>query len=340
MFTRDTARNVRKFVDERPELEPAIRTVLAAEEPFTFDNVDLDSGTYGEIVTSSVATKTDSGACWVTDRDAVRRGLTGDLESASETDREFSLPAVDQRLTAALGGALLLVVALRLISWPSVLRDGVIVLSGNDPYFYRYWVEQLLVNPETSLGTLPSGVTKGEPLLVVTLWTVALLVDGSTGDGGWVLAWYPVVLAAITALLLDLMAVEESGDRRVALAAVYLFAVVPGHPMRTSLGFTDHHAYDYFWLALTVLSLVVIARTALRSRETVTRHCWIRCRCVRSDARMGRQPAPPPRTSRPRYRGIRSRNGSARGVPSQTCRPGNRRCRRLCRHCLGRPHSP
>jgi len=263
---------VADLVDERPELEAAVEAVLAAEEPFAFDDLPINSGAFGEIVAAGLVEERGDGY-YVTDRAAVRNGVAGEdtlEETAPATDIDLTLPAVNRRAVGALAGALLVVVLLRTVfSAGNVFRDGAVVLSGNDPYYYRYWVEQLLANPDVTLDSLPGGVTKGEPLYVATMWLVATTLGGSTTTAGQVLAIYPVVSAVVSGLLVYALAVAVTGDRRVALAAVLMLGVLPAHAFRTSLGFADHHAFDYPWLGVTALSLVALVRGEVRSRRTV-----------------------------------------------------------------------
>ena len=266
-----TAREVADLIAERPALESAIEAVLRADEPFTFDDLAVDSGAFGELVAAGVVAERDDGY-YVTDRAAVERGLAGELDERTDSEAGFnlSLPAVDRRVVGALAGALLLVVALRTaFSVGTVFRDGAVVLSGNDPYYYRYWVEQLLANPDVTLSSLPDTVTKGEPLYVATMWLVATAFGGGGTTTGQVLAVYPVVSALVSGLLVYLLTIEVTDDRRVALAAVLMLGVLPAHAFRTSLGFADHHAFDYPWLGVTALSLVALVRGEVRSLRTV-----------------------------------------------------------------------
>jgi len=166
--------------------------------------------------------------------------------------------------TPWLAVALGFVAAVRLLPSPEVFRGGDVVLSSNDPYMYRYLVERVTASASglLDIGTLlgfPDGVATGEPLLVATLSVVAELLGGGSWATGVVLAVYPVASALVTALAVYLLATSLSDDARVGLAAVGFFAVVPGHAFRTGIGFADHHAFDYPWLALTALAFVVLA---------------------------------------------------------------------------------
>jgi dolichyl-diphosphooligosaccharide--protein glycosyltransferase len=162
--------------------------------------------------------------------------------------------------------ALALVVVVRLPTVSSVFRDGWIVLVSNDPYFYRYLVDQSLV--AGPVPSLPERAITGEPLLVATLAAATALLGGSTWASGFVLALYPVVAAVVTGALVYGIAVRVSGDVRVGLASVGLLAVTPAHAYRTALGVADHHAFDYVWLALTVLAVVDLLARREHDRRT------------------------------------------------------------------------
>ena len=266
---------VRDLLEERPDLEPAVERALAADDPFTFEDVDVDSGRFGELVDAGIVAKTEDGYV-VADRAAVARGLgggvtgtDGDRSSTRSLDLSLATATPGANVLGGLAAAVAFVVVLRLVPLPNVFQDGAVVLSGNDPYHYRYWVEQLVLEQAGPLSTLPDGVTTEEPLFVVTLWFVAELFGGTKAAVGSVMPWYPVVSAAVTSGLLYLLAVETTGDRRVGIAAVVMLAVVPGHAVQTSLGFADHHAFDGLWLVLTALALVVLLRAEGRSRRAL-----------------------------------------------------------------------
>ena len=87
-----TAGDVRELLDERPDLEPAVEAVLEPDPPFSFDDLDLDSGAFGELVSWGVVEKTGEGYR-VPDREAVRRGLAGDVPTESSRPG-LELPAL------------------------------------------------------------------------------------------------------------------------------------------------------------------------------------------------------------------------------------------------------
>jgi dolichyl-diphosphooligosaccharide--protein glycosyltransferase len=256
---------VAELLADRPDFEDAleaVHTVDGEHDTWTFDDVPIDSGTFGQLVSEGVVEK-DDGEYRLANPDAVRAALDGEPEPASPTDdgtsdRDFSptLPSVDGRGVGLLAAALAFFAAVRLYPLGGVFRDGAVVLSGNDPYYYRYWVEQTLADGTVGavpLGAVPESIAGGEPFLVAALtWLSNLL------GSGLALALYPVLAGLLVALMVYLLAVRVSDDRRVALASVALLAVTPGFAFRTSLGYADHHAFDYLWLALTALALVVL----------------------------------------------------------------------------------
>ena len=265
-------RGPEQLLAERPELASALESVLVVDDEhdgWTFEDVDIDSGTFGELVSRDIVEK-DGDIYRVADRAAVRAALGEESTTADDGggfDISVDLPTVDGPSLGLLGAALLVVVLARTYVVGTIYRSGDIVLSGNDPYYYRYWVEQVTAQAGSgfdfgALSLLPDGVLKGEPLLVATLWWLSELFGGTVASVGHVLAWYPVVSAVVSAVLVYLLAVRVTDDRRVGLASVLFLAIVPGHALRTSLGYADHHAFDYPWLGLSALALLLVVTTA------------------------------------------------------------------------------
>jgi dolichyl-diphosphooligosaccharide--protein glycosyltransferase len=276
----DVRRAAVDLLEERPTAEETLRTLLDRETA-TFDELPADSGLFGEIVSSQVVERTDDGSYEIADRDAVRAVLDGEprVDGADRAVSAGPLTAVvdharnvDRTLAAGLTGAIALVVLFRTWHVASVYRKGDVVLLGNDPYYYRYWVEHVVVSGNLGAGNLPSGVPTGEPLMVTSLSAMTTALGGTAEVAGHVLAWYPVVSAVIVAVLVYLLAVRLFEDPRIGLASVALLAVTPAHAYRSALGFADHHAFDYPWLVATVLALTVLAdvsRDDLHSVHTV-----------------------------------------------------------------------
>jgi len=274
-----------EFLAEKPDLEGELEELLAVDadtETWTFDEISLGSGAFGELVSRGIVEKHED-EYRIRDREAVEQvlGLNGGTgESANSTDiREmpsFSLPdiQIDRAASVGLAGALALVVLFRVLPYGSVFRNGDVVLSGNDPYAYRYLVHQMLAESEgvldfSVLSSLPREISHGEPLLVATLWWASALFGGGAD---YVLVVYPVVGAIVSALLVYVITVKVAEDKRVGIAAVALLAIMPAHAFRTGLGFADHHAFDYPWLALTALAVVALVTNERDPRDVST---WI-----------------------------------------------------------------
>lgn len=271
-------RDVEAVLADRPGLESALESIRAvddAHDTWTFDDLSLDSGTFGQLVSEGLVEKTDSGEYRLPE--ATRQALDGG-ETAPESTRELSVPRVDidQRAAGALAGALGVVVVFRVVfAYGAVFRGDHVVLSANDAYFYRYLVELLLAEANgvdlTLLAALPKKAVAGEPLMVSTMYLLAALLGGTATAAGTVLAWYPVVSALLTGLVVYLLAVRLTKDRRIGLASVLVLATMPAHAFRTSLGYADHHVFSYSWLAVTALALVVLAqRDDTGSRDPVS----------------------------------------------------------------------
>ncbi|WP_436929427.1 STT3 domain-containing protein [Halosimplex halobium] len=275
---------------EDPEFEAALAALLDADkatDSWTFDDVPVDTGTFGRLVEQGVVEDADGGYR-LADPETVRAALEADVAAADETESSdgggaaavvasLSLPDlpsardIDERdistVASARGtavGVVLSVAALfvwtRAYIYRDVFRGGDVVLTANDPYFYRYQVDRLLSGAGGPLdpGALVDLPT-GEPLFLAVIWLVAGLAGGGQVATGAVLAWYPVVAAVATAAILYLLGARVMDDRRVGLVAALVLALVPTFAFRTSLGFADHHAFDYVWatVTLTVLARVV-----------------------------------------------------------------------------------
>lgn len=166
----------------------------------------------------------------------------------------------------ALAAGLALLVAIRLLPLDSVFRGGDIVLLSNDPWVFRYLVEQALTEGTLSRPGQLLG-SRGEPLLVSTLGFLSILLGG-VDRVGLVLAWYPVVTALVSGVLVYVLARLLTDDVRVGLVAVVVLAVTPLHASRTALGGADHHAFDYMWLLLTATALTwLVVRTEAKDRR-------------------------------------------------------------------------
>jgi dolichyl-diphosphooligosaccharide--protein glycosyltransferase len=250
---------------DRPELNEDLSVILDidnSQETWAFEDIPLDSGTFGELVSREIVIKVD-GEYQLADAEAVRSALNGTQDTGSASDSlDFDIQALRSRVLSfspsvvvGLLTVLSLVVAMRTVfSWGAVFRGEYIVLLGNDPYFYRHLLEDLVAtNP--SLSELPNS----ETLTIAVLYTAAGLLGGSTDAAGTVLAWYPVIAAVIAGIFIYITTSTVFEDARVALASVAFYAVTPIVAYRSALGYGDHHAFDYMLVALTVAGLTALA---------------------------------------------------------------------------------
>jgi len=276
---------VASFRQDRPDADDALRTVLTVDadsDAWTFDDLDIGTGVFGELVSRGIVEQNGDGYR-LADRVAVEAVVTGDAtESPSNDDstddhsplEALSLPTVSNQTLAGVTLAICLVVAVRLTSLPAVYQRDYVVLLSNDPYFYRHWLFDF-VNAARSPLTVADGIKTGEPLFVATLQLTTAALGGTPAVADHVLAWYPVVAAAGSAVAVYAVAKRLTGDRRVAIASVVLLAVIPIHGYRSALGFADHHAFDYLILGLTFASVVAFERAEITTtQDLLTRRVW------------------------------------------------------------------
>ncbi|MFP8958348.1 MFS transporter [Natrialbaceae archaeon A-CW3] len=284
-----------EFLETHANGEEALETVLHVDsehETWTFDDVPLDSGVFGELVSRGIIEKTGGEYRVVTD-DSVAAALAGDeLEAVTgggggifdrdDWSIEVNLGVWgDVRALAGLVGALALVFVMRITQYRSVFRGDDVVSPGNDPYHYRYWMEQLLAksNSPTDIGMLasmPEGATGRRPLTHALNWWFATLLGGDQAAADLVAAWLPVVASIALGVLIYGLAVVVTRDVRIGIASVVLFAVAPVHVVYTQVGFLEHRLHQYFWLGVVLLLLAWLAVDVTRRREDVGTRAAIR----------------------------------------------------------------
>lgn len=270
---------------ERPQLRETLENIVALDEDraWAFDDLDCDSGDFGYLVSRSFIEEDGSGYRLV-DRDATRRALRRDLsEESADTETESDEGQTGQRpgrvrerlaetntgFWGSLGFALALVFLVRIINYQSVFREDHILSTGNDPYHYRHWVDQLVAESpglfsfSEIAGVLGGRAEAGEPLTYTLGYWLSSLAGGSDAVGD-VFAWFPVASALVVAVLTGWMALAVTNDERIAVISVLSFAVMPSHALYSGIGFFDHHPVDYLWLAIMAASLVWLARDLSR----------------------------------------------------------------------------
>ncbi|WP_128906738.1 hypothetical protein [Halorubrum amylolyticum] len=190
----ETTKTAHAFLADHPETEDLLEELVerdARGEPWTFDEIDLDSGQFGELVSHDLATSvedgyrlvhpdaisaaletfpddrsesTATGVVSTAESEDTANGTTSTIDSAERDStanatlrsladqvQKFGLPNADRWTVAGLIGTLLAVTAARLVAAPDVLRDGYVVSPANDTYFFRYWQENLAARADSFL---------------------------------------------------------------------------------------------------------------------------------------------------------------------------------------------
>ncbi|MFB6283437.1 MAG: hypothetical protein ABEK59_05815, partial [Halobacteria archaeon] len=96
------------------------------------------------------------------------------------------------------------------------------------------------------------------PLFIYTLTWFSNLFGGTKQVISVVLTFYPVVIALIVSLVMYFATRKITDDERIALTTVFTLALMYTFMFRTSLGYPDHHAFDYLWMSLTFFSVVYL----------------------------------------------------------------------------------
>ncbi|SFR34712.1 hypothetical protein [Halorubrum sodomense] len=286
----ETTAAARDFLAAHPEAEAALAALVERDdrgEPWTFADIDLDSGRFGDLVARDLAREVDDGYR-LRNPDAVRaaieagpadaddasgaasEGADADAIGADDAHTEsnyLAVPDVDALTLLGLVGALLAVAAARLVAAPAVFQQGFVVSPANDTYFFRYWQERLVARADgvLDLGLFADmgGAAGTRPLAHATNWWVTVLLGGVDAAPA-VAAWLPVVASVCLGYLVYRLARLLTGDVRVALAAVLFYGLAPANVVYTSVGFLDHQAHQYLWLGLLVLTLTALGVDAAR----------------------------------------------------------------------------
>lgn len=185
----------------------------------------------------------------------------------------------------ALGAVCLLAVVLRAYYVRNVFRGEDVLLIQVDPWKYRVHIERLteqlrgpfdpavVSDPGRAVGTgRGTGLspTGQDDLMVATLTWIAELFGGTPRAVGTVLAAYPVVVAVLICVAVYLATTWLTEERWAGVVAAGVVAITPANVYRTALGFGDHHAFDYLWLALTLVLISYLLR-----KEELPRSRWV-----------------------------------------------------------------
>ncbi|MDJ1431966.1 MFS transporter [Halostagnicola sp. A-GB9-2] len=270
------------FREERVDGEETLETLLTVDdehETWVFDDLPVDSGTFGELVSRGLVTKID-GEYRVSNRTGVRAGLEGEevVGDGSENDNGFELRApiaFDPRAALALGGALVVLFFMRIVNYQSVFQGGEVVSPENDPYYYRHWMEELLSESDgvTDFGVIadmPDRAADTRPFTHAANWFFAELGGGGQWAADVVAAWLPVAMALVLGVVVYWLAIVVTDDVRVGVASVILLALTPIHAVYSGIGFLEHRPHQYLWLGVTLVTLAWLAVDLESCRESRT----------------------------------------------------------------------
>lgn len=285
----------REYLADHPAAEDSLRALVehdAHTDAWTFDDTDLDSGQFGELVARDLATRVDDGY-QLQHPTAITNALESGASDADTTIAERSSASVSPGQTTSSGsfilsrfatrtsrnpwgllgllGTLLIVVVARLIAAPSVLYDGFVVSPANDSYFFRYWQERLVarasgpfdINVFAEIGSAAST----RPLAHAINWWVTVLLGGVDAAPA-VAALLPIVAAVALGYVVYRLTIVLTSDVRVSLASVLFYALAPINVIYTSIGFLDHQAHQYLWLGILIFAMTTLAvDVKCRTRE-------------------------------------------------------------------------
>lgn len=289
----ETTEAAREYLADHPAAEEGLEALLERDadgDAWTFAEIDLDSGQFGELVSRDLATAVDDGYR-LQHPDAIRVAIEAsgsdasvDLAHSDTTSADSTSPALlrsefdtnltpdDLQTSLALIGALFAVVAARLVGAPAVLRDGYVVSPANDTYFFRYWQERLAARADgifdIALFADMGGAASTRPLSHAINWWVTVLVGGVDAAPA-VAAWLPIVTSVCLGYVVYRLTYLLTRDVRVALAAILFYGLAPANVVYTTVGFLDHQAHQYLWLGILVFTLTALATDITRrARET------------------------------------------------------------------------
>ncbi len=150
--------------------------------------------------------------------------------------------------------AALISVKLRILNpWNSVFT-WTVRLGGNDPWYYYRLIENTIHNFPHRIWFDPftyypyGSYTHFGPFLVYLGSIAGIIFSATSGESlRAVLAFIPAI-GGVLAILPVYLLTREVFDKRAAVIAAFLIAIVPGQFLQRSiLGFNDHHIWEAFW---------------------------------------------------------------------------------------------
>lgn len=277
----DVFETTKSFLANRPNTADDLEHILevdSAQETWRFDDISIDSGTFGEIVSRGIVETVDDGYR-VSAPEAVEAAVSGRTLAETDSIRPTSSSLTAFRSNISIdfltAGALFVTLAImgimRALPFPNVYREGLVISPANDPYYYRYvQYEMMNLADEYSfievLGAMPE--TRVRPLSHATNWIITEILGGTDFAAELVAAWLPIVASIFLGVVVFFFAKLLTNDSRIAIGAVLMLALTPVHTIYTSIGFLEHRLHQYFWVGVLGLTLLWFAVDLQRRHET------------------------------------------------------------------------
>jgi len=169
--------------------------------------------------------------------------------------------------------AALISLKLRILNpWDSVFT-WTVRLGGNDPWYYYRLIENAIHNFPYRIWFDPfthypyGSYTHFGPFLVYLGSIAGIIFNAASGESlRAVLAFIPAI-GGILAILPVYLLTREVFDRRTAVLAAFLIAIIPGQFLQRSiLGFNDHHIWEVFW-QVSALGTFMLAYNRWKDRD-------------------------------------------------------------------------
>lgn len=187
-----------------------------------------------------------------------------------------AIDEADEGTVLSLCAAFVIAIGMRLMTYRSVFVGSDVVLIGADPYYHLrrviYIVEHFPHSmPFDPFINYPDGLWVGWPPLYDQMTALFAIVVGLGNPDprtiSVVCAYFPVIIAAFTVVLVFLITKRIFDDNATGLAAAFMFAIMPAHVTRSVLGFGDHDAAMTFISTLIFLMFLAALRYASRSKD-------------------------------------------------------------------------